>query len=236
MITKVLIILSFILLSLGFATENKMTENEQYMDETISSDIKMGFLSKDEVTNRAIELVADNGFEKEISKSWVKSNIKQKYTALLKETKHWKSPSDVDLLIKVFHTLANNKIIALHNAGYTTREGEEEVADVLKVLKNKYKKRPKGFCFYHQQDLERATTSNISNLLLAFGTLEEYNDKNTILIGKQIVATLREYGFKINWDESASKRIEILNFKWQKLYDPSVDLMDYERVIHLMSK
>ena len=47
---------------------------------------------------------------------------------------------------------------------------------------------------------------------------KEKNDKEAILIGNKIVAQLKNQGFTVEWDGSASKRIEVVDFKWQNRF------------------
>jgi len=210
-----------------------VSENQQYIDEIIHSHIRTGFYSIPDIKNMVIETVEDNSFEKEFSKSWIKSRITQEHQKLLTESKKWKKPTDVDLLIKAFNELVKSGIISLHNAGYTNSDGEDEVQEIATSLKNKSIKSPIGYCFYHQQDLERALIPTDSALYLSFGTLNNTNH-NTIEIGQKIVNILQKYHFQVKWNGNDDKKIEILNFKWQKLYNPNLDLSDHTQVMKLL--
>jgi len=220
--------------SLFIRAETSSSENQKYIDEIIYSEIRTALFSIKEIEEKIIETVEDNGFEKEFSKSWVKSRIKEAYQELLTESKNWKSPTDVELLSKAFNELAKDGIIALHNAGYDSSEGIDEVQEIVTKLKKKSIKKPIGYCFYHQQDLERAILPTHSNLYLSFNTLKNISDKDTIKLGQKIVKILENYHFKINWNETVNTKIEILNFKWQKLYNPDLDLTDHTQVIKLL--
>jgi len=233
---QIKILLLLFIFSLFIRAEVPSSENQKYIDEIIYSEIRTALFSTKEIEEKIIQTVEDNGFEKEFSKSWIKSRIKEEYQKLLAESKHWKSPTDVELLIKAFNELAKDGIIALHNAGYDTREGLDEVQEIIHKLKKKSIKRPIGYCFYHQQDLERAISATHSNLYLSFNTLKNISDKETIKLGQKIVKILKKYHFKINWDETANTKIEILNFKWQQLYNPSQNLTDYRQIIKILSK
>ena len=226
-----------LLLLLGVSLVSKAdiptSENEQYIKEIIYSYVRTGFHSISDIKNIVIETVEDNGFEKEFPKSWINSKIKQEHQKLLTESKKWEKPTDVDLLIKAFNKLMTNGIISLHNAGYTNSDGEEEVREVVTLLKNKSIKNTIGYCFYHQQDLERALRPTNPILSLSFGALNN-TTYNTIEIGQKIVNILQRYHFQVKWNGSADEKIEIIDFKWQKLYNPNVDLADYTQVMKLL--
>ena len=98
-------------------------------------------------------------------------------------------------------------------------------------------KKSDGYCFYHEQDLARAIQPENPSLMLAFQKINNSEEQVTIEIGRKIVEILKRNGFEVNWGESATRKIEIINFAWQNLYDESKeDLLDYEKVIERMSK
>ena len=58
-------------------------------------------------------------------------------------------------LRSVFDALNREHIIAIHFAGYTLDDGFDEVGTVFQFMKENDIPR-RGYCFYHQQDIERA--------------------------------------------------------------------------------
>lgn len=212
-----------------------MTENEEFIFESIYNQIRMGFLSIEEIKENIIEEIEDNEFEEEMSKEWAYKIIREEYEMLVTESKNWKKPTDTEKLIKAFNELCKTNIIALHNAGYTTSDGEGEVAEVETELIERGKK-PDGYCFYHEQDLARAIVPENPSLMIAFQKINNSDDKTTVEIGKRVVEILKKNGFQINWNQSATTKIEIPNFSWKKLYDDSSeDLLDYQKVIEIMT-
>ena len=101
-----------------------MTENEKFIHESIISQIRMGFLSIEEIQENIIEEIEDNGFECEISEEWAFKQIDKEWETLIIESKQWQRPTDTERLVEAFDTLCNSNIIALHNAGYETSDGE----------------------------------------------------------------------------------------------------------------
>ena len=144
-----------------------MTENKAFIYESIFNQVRMGFLSVDEIKENIIEEIEDNEFEDEISEGWAFDTIKEEYQKLLAESKQWKSPTDTERLIKAFDELGDENIVALHNAGYTTTEGEYEVVEVERELQEN-EVWSDGYCFYHQQDLARAVVVQYPGLFIAF--------------------------------------------------------------------
>ena len=47
-----------------------MTENKEFIFESIFNQVRMGFLSISEIKENIIEEIEDNEFEKEISEEW----------------------------------------------------------------------------------------------------------------------------------------------------------------------
>lgn len=120
-------------------------------------------------------------------------------------------------LREVFDTVNKEGIISIHNAGYSLDDDFAEIETVFQFIKENNIPR-RGYCFYHQQDIERAMNSSIQNLHLAFHSMN--NDKETALdVGKRIVELLKESGFSVNWNHNANTRIIIENFLWDKNYD-----------------
>ncbi len=137
--------------------------------------------------------------------------------------------------MKAFDELNQQGIIAFHNAGYTTTDVYDNIREVLQVRKKKHIKVSTGYCFYPQQDLERAMDADMSILYLSFGSVSKGDEKKSIKIGKQIVKVLKKYHFKINWNQTQDEKIEILNFKWKNLYDSTIDLSEDAQIERLAS-
>ncbi len=211
-----------------------MTEDEKFIYNSILSQIRMGFISIEEVKDNIIEEIEDNGLEDEISETWAFKHIENEYNNLKEESKKWDKTSDTQRLIQAFDELCQKNIIALHNAGYTISDGEEEVVEVEKELR-KVNIRSEGYCFYHQQDLERAIQTG--NLYIAFQKIDNSSEKVAIDVGKKIVKILEKYDFKVEWDENVNERILIKDFEWQWIYkEENRNLLNYEEVIEIMQK
>lgn len=211
-----------------------MTENETFIYESIFNQVRMGFLSLDEIQENILEEIEDNEFEDEISEEWAFDKIKEEYQKLLSESKKWKSPTDTERLIKAFDELGEENIIALHNAGYTTTDGEYEVVEVERELQEN-EVESDGYCFYHEQDLARAIATENPGLYIAFQKVDNLDDAITIEVGKRVAEVLINNDFKIIWNGSAKSKIEIPGFRWQKIFDEDArDLEDYSEVVGRM--
>lgn len=211
-----------------------MTENEEFIYESIVSQIRMGFLPVDLIKELVMEEVEDNEFNEEISEEWVNSTVDSEFTKLTEESKNWKKPTDTDKLIAAFDELCALKIIALHNAGYTTSDGEEEVVEVEMELRESGIT-SEGYCFYHEQDLQRAIDPDQNKLAIAFQKINNSDKEVTAKVGNIVADVLKKNGLNVNWNGDVNKKIELLNFAWQKLYkEEDNDLLDYDSVIDKM--
>ena len=112
-----------------------MTEDQEFIYQSIVSQMRLGFLSNEEITDNIIEEVEDNEFEDEISKKWIKATIKSEFEKLKMESKSWENPTKTEKLIAAFEELRTLNIIALHNAGYTMSDGESDVVEVEIALR-----------------------------------------------------------------------------------------------------
>ncbi len=213
-----------------------MTENEEFICESIFNQVRMGFLSISEIKENIIEEIEDNGFEEEISKNWAFEKIEQEFKKIIEESKSWKSPTDSEKLIAAFDELCEQNIIALHNSGYTTSDGEYEVVEVERTL-HENQIISDGYCFYHEQDLSRAITPENSSLYIAFQKVNNSDDEVTLKVGKKVVKILTDKGLEIDWNEDVNSKILIPNFRWQYLYDDkNRDLQDYNKVAEMIIK
>lgn len=211
-----------------------MTENEAFIYESIFNQVRMGFLSIDEIKENIMEEIEDNEFEDEISEAWAFEKIDEEYQKLLAESKQWINPTDTEKLIKAFDELCDQNIIALHNAGYTTSDGEYEVVEVERELREN-EVESDGYCFYHEQDLARAIDPKDPSLYIAFQKVDNSDEETTISVGNKVAEVLKNNGFEINWDGSAKRKIEIPGFKWQQIFNEEArDLQDYSEVIDRM--
>ena len=195
--------------------EPKDIELKNEVLEFIKQEVKFGFDNEEDI----LEAVWAAGFENEdqLNEEWLKQVISEHYNVYRSESKKWTKPTDFDKLAKVFDELNQEKVIALHKAGYTKQDGYSDVGEVINLLKAKNIV-PLGYCFYHTQDLERAIESTSKNLFLAFDDINQ-NTEKAILLGQKIATKLRNNGFTVEWNETIEQRIEIKNILWQKIPD-----------------
>ncbi|HEY1192791.1 DUF6891 domain-containing protein [Flavobacterium sp.] len=213
-----------------------MTENEEFIYESIFNQVRMGFLSIDDIKENIMEEIEDNEFEDEISEAWAFEKIDEEYQKLLEESKNWESPTDTEKLINAFDDLCDQNIIALHNAGYTTSDGEYEVVEVERDLRNSGVESD-GYCFYHEQDLARAVMQDDPSLFIAFQKVDNSDEATTIEVGNKVAKVLRNNGLEVKWDGSAKRKLEIPGFRWKQIYDEDGrDLQDYSEVVERMTE
>lgn len=202
--------------------EEIMNENQRYIFEIISQKVKAGLLSQEEIKNNIQDIILDEELE-EIPSQWINSVINSEFKKLTEESKYWSHPTDNEKLEVVFDKLWNeHKIIALHHAGYTIGEGEEQVIEQEIYLRSEglYSE---GYCFYHGQHVERVIGTDCNSLFLIFQKIDNEDDRVTQQIGQLIKNKLQEEGFKVHWDGNPLVTIEILDFNWQKRYIDSLN-------------
>lgn len=211
-----------------------MTENEELIFNQILISIKSGFESLEAIIDNIIEAVEDEGWESEISEDWIRENITREYNKNLEKSKTWQHPTDTEKLHLAFDNLCRENIIALHNAGYTLSEAIYDAQEVWSDAEDEGLK-PIGYCYYHGQDLERVI--EYGELTIGFSGAKANNDKEAIIIGHKVVAALEKVGFTIDWNNTASSRISIPDFKWQNVFTSDEDVDEkwgYDRVLNIM--
>ena len=213
-----------------------MTENERYLYDRFLISIKSGFLSLDDIIDETLETIEDEAWENEISEEWVRENVTREFEKHVAKSKTWQHPTDTERLHKVFDNICKQKIVALHNAGYTQSDALFDVKDVWEDLEDN-DIHPIGYCYYHGQDLERVIETDI--LCIGYYGAKENNDKEAIQIGNKITTALRDEGFSVKWNAAASKRIEIEDFNWQNVFTSDEDVDEkwgYDRVLLMMEE
>ena len=176
--------------------DQDLVEEIEYMEELLT---KSGFFSADEM----LEIMEDQFMDEDIDFS--KVNVAPAES----------SNENFSRLEKVFSSLKNEKIVAIHDCGYDIEEGVADAFELFVHLNNN-KFKAEGFCFYTFEDVEEAVFDGA--LKITFGDFE--NDENKALeIGKTVSKYLKEENFEISWDETINNQIEINPFKWDKKYD-----------------
>jgi len=207
-----------------------MNEDQAYIHESIINQVKMGFWSIPEIEEAIVEEITDNQMEADVPVDWAISTIKSSFAQHQKESQDWTHPTDTERLVEAFDALAQQNIIALHNAGYTTSDGESEVVEVELKLREK-NIQSVGYCFYHEQDLAHAIDPGEPSLMLAFQKVNNTEESVTLAVGRIVVKALEQAGLQVNWTEDVHTKIELPNFKWQwAFHSKNRDLLGYEAV------
>lgn len=213
-----------------------MTENEQYLYDRFLISIKSGFSSLEDIIDDEIEAVEDEGWENEISEEWLREIIGREYAKHEAESKTWQHPTDTEKLHGVFDRLCREKIVALHNAGYEKSDAIYDASEVWKDIEDEGVN-PIGYCYYHGQDVERVI--NYGSLYIGFYGPHDNNEKEAIIVGNKVAAALKDAGFTINWNNTATKRIEVVDFNWQNVFTTDDDMDEewgYDRIVELMTE
>jgi len=196
-----------------------MNSNEKYVHDIITTQIKMGFKSVEELLEYVTELIQDEQLEKDVDESWAKELIEQEYAKRMNAaTNDWGYPTDPFLLADAFNELRGLGIIAIHNAGYTTSDGETDAVEIENALRE-HGIRSEGYCFYHEQDLERALDENNPMLLLAFQKVDNSDPAITEKIGQLIIEVLRKNKLNATWSGNVNEKILISPILWNKVYE-----------------
>lgn len=184
--------------------------------EALNFTINSGYFSQEEITEYSKEYL--NEIFEEHGKELSNNELIVK---LISEANHSSSNSagtdNFKRLRKVFDLLNKEQIIALDYAGFDQSEGHEDVGVVVTFMQENNIPR-KGYCFFHQQDIERSMDPEIRNLFLSFHSTDG-NEKKALEIGNRIVSLLLQNNFSVHWDGTLNKRIMIDNFVWDKKYD-----------------
>lgn len=196
------------------------------MIEQIELLVKTGFHSLEEI----FEILTEQ-YDISIEEEQLQTEINSLFNRHVEASEQWARPTHFENLVMVFDMLCDGGIIALHNAGLTMNDGIDDANECYEEL-IKRGKLPAGYCFYHEQDIERAIDSNV--LLIAFGTFRE-NPEHAAKVANVIVSFLESFGFNVHWDGDINSRIELLNFEWRKTYSEH-DSYGLERAVEIIAE
>ncbi len=149
-----------------------------------------------------------------MAKKKAAKNTKKKAAKKKAAKRKAKPPSEARKRLRAaFAELNENGIVALENAGYTQSDGWGDTNEVAYELKQRGLK-PRGGCFYHQQDSQRGRKGE--GLYLTFGAYAQgkRREASTLEVGREIVATLERHGFTPAWDGTSGERIHTGRFSW----------------------
>jgi hypothetical protein len=206
-----------------------MTEEiKQEALDQIELDVKFGFENEEQLFDSIRDMFYQ---EEDFDEDWLRQTISDKFQQHQSESINWKHPTDFERLAKVFDELIREKIVCLHNAGYTKSDGEGDCLQTIERLGELGIKSP-GFCYYHSQDLGRAVDPEIQNLYLRFDSPTR-DDSEALIVANKIVDKLKKNGFDVAWTGTVDQSIEVKNFTWQKV--PDDQAWGEERVIQILT-
>lgn len=182
-----------------------MNEYEEDIADEIRIRVWSGFASLSDV----LTMIEDCD-ESEVDRRMLAEFAKSEFQAKRDAEAVWPPVTDCTRLDAAFEALNDLDIIALHYAGYTMSDGFSHVAE---VLADSDRRKVKGYCFYHAQDVARAVDGY--GLMLAYGDIAD-TAKGKRAIGELVKAELERQGFVVEWDGDEEKRINLPEIVWQR--------------------
>ncbi|MFZ6709636.1 DUF6891 domain-containing protein [Undibacterium sp. TC9W] len=180
-------------------------DNERYIAKAIHAWVWSGFYDANRVND-----MLDDILEDDVDETDMRALINREFSEKRKQERKWPDTTDCDRLDTAFDELNSKLIIAIHNAGYTTSDGHEDVSEVhSKMPPGTYR----GYCFYHGQDVERAVAGQ--GIFLAFGDMRD-TEEGKLEVAEIIKTTLQSHGLFVEWDGDTNKRISIPRMIWQR--------------------
>jgi hypothetical protein len=196
--------------------------------EQIEKDVQMGFESAEEMIESIAEMFEE---EDDFDEDWLADTIEARCNEHRDNSFNWSKPTDFDRLDAAFTELIKQKIVCLHNAGYTKQDAIGDCEEAIDALDD-IDIEAIGYCYYHNQDLERAVDPTSRTLLLGYDSFID-DPKETLMIANTIVGVLKAHHLAITWNGSIQQRIQIDNINWQKV--PDDEDWSMNRVIDILS-
>lgn len=172
---------------------------------------RAGFDAPAEILEAAEYSVSDPQTLTQGDRAWIRDEVSRVLAAKRAEEAGWPATTDWDRLDAVFEALNDSGVIALHRAGATLQEGQDEVIEAWRGRRDA--RRVVGFVFYHAQDVERAAATG--ELWLAYGVVEG-SPETPETIAQRVVAAMRRAGFRVDAPPDTDTRIRVSGLDWRK--------------------
>lgn len=179
--------------------------------------VRAGFYDKSDL----MRIICEEIYAREdIDEALVSKSIDVRIKKHEADQKVWPAVTDCDRLDSAFAALNKRGVIALQNAGNTQTDGYE-IAEVY----HEEHPNPKsviGYCFYHNQDLERVVDGDV--LYLSFGPVDPKEEASKgVEVGNIIREELQKAGLKVEWNGTFDDRLRVIDLVWQRRYSPPRD-------------
>jgi hypothetical protein len=172
---------------------------------------RAGFDAPGEILVAAEEALDDPQTLTQGDRAWIADEVARAVAAKRVEEAGWPATTDWDRLDAVFEALNDSGLIALHRAGATLQEGQQEVVETWRGRRDA--RRVVGFAFYHAQDVERAAATG--ELWIAYGVVEG-SPETPETIALRVVGAMRRAGFRVDAPPDPDTRIRVTGLDWRK--------------------
>jgi hypothetical protein len=176
--------------------------------EHIERYVRYGFHRPGEI----VRIVCEGVLGGELPPKRVRELVSAEMTRRKPERKSWSAVTDCDRLDQAFAALRAEGIMALHNAGKTFFSAHGEMIIQYQRAGGSASGFV-GYCFYHQQDIERALEEH--KLGLAYGH-HDGGESRGEQIGERVQRALEAAGLRVAWSGFAKDKIDITDFHWQR--------------------
>jgi len=180
------------------------------LEEVISIDIKAGYESREEIIANAVDFLLGD-----YNPEWLEEEATritdEQLSKHMQEQKDWVYETDCDRLDEAYSELDRHGIVARQNFTCCQTCGHAEIN--TEIASTQQYRPVRGYVFFHWQDTETAVTNGY--LYLAYGSVSG-KESESVLIAREIVASLRRAGLEADWNDSVRTRICVKNIEWKR--------------------
>ncbi|KAG9393747.1 hypothetical protein J8273_4866 [Carpediemonas membranifera] len=181
------------------------------LEAAVSLMVRAGFFTASQIREQFVD-VADQpsvGLNKDTIEEDINKIIRETLSKLKEESKSWPEETDNDRLSRAFKNLNAVGIKAVECFGYEKSDGNE----LYHKIKNK--KRFRGYCFYHRQDVITAVRNG--GVAIRFDTTKPKTiAEEQAEIGRLVQSALVNVGLETDWNGTAGRVIWVKPFEWCK--------------------
>jgi hypothetical protein len=174
--------------------------------EYVSTAVRSGFQSRDEIVESVSEMAADEGSHDVDIAALVDAAIAD----LQRESLGWPAVTDYDRLTAALEALEQRGIVARQNFTCCQSCGHAEIGDELEQFEAAGGV-ARGYVFFHQQATEGAVDGEDINF--AYGSTTEAVD--SVEIASELAAELRQAGLQVDWNGESSMCV-MVGLDWKR--------------------
>jgi len=190
-------------------------ETQQHLEASVRSLVAAGRTSWSDLLIEIDDLLEGEGLDDAESTTWCKGFAQDEWRSRVEASAGWSRPTDVERLRQAFDRLVASSFVCggVDGSAYTQNDLFDDLTE--RFMDGGSAAGVVHYLGCHGQDIERCLFGP-GTLHLMHGSFTTEGGEPGASAAKAAVRVLQDVGLTANWTGDPSKRIELLNFTWNK--------------------